>query len=838
MNSLQKEITLPCKNALKIFAKMSDTEASQHREQLELEEEEEDFTNLPLYADNDDESDISEFQLSSESESERGKRKKSKSKRNSRQPSHDVSSELSLAHRPAPKKASIKKASQGISDPESRENRGLGSEDYERNEHPDVTARRLENSKRAASPQPEAHSLIEKRRKMNSDNQYRELLNSQIEDVLEPKLEWIEPRVGRGVWKARRKMQVGASVWRPSEKKRLFVALEKVGKHDLKALADFIGTKSQAEVQEYIQVFEDEIEKRGKSGRISSWKIHEVDIPAAAEISEECELILEEAADALAEKEERQQRKKEIKKWGTDAWLLSTENASWIEKEAKEKAGDTIIKEVLPSAELLHLRNWLKVSKGVFMNPADRPDQNWQSLTRPNQEVGIYASAFQDFGHLTVNLTKRIMAATLFCAESRLRADDSWYTRKHGRQPKVTHVDVAQAVESMGLNLDSHEFWRTAARRNKLEMVDDEVEDRNGGVVPMSHELVEKVLSKRKNIRSRRRRRALELADQATIESGASAYDSEESEGSHISVSSDEEDEAHRTQEISKGALKMATTTPDERYFSLGRTRSPLPAYSPPPPPKSFDDQTPEERYVAYVESIDHVENVKAEVALWDMLQQDHPFEPEEMDIDAAEADVLPRVVLKEKDPLQTNKWRERAEYWAPWEHLEGLPTEEDFKRRSSKKREYIALKDVSEPAIEARRKAARERAEKARRRGKSKDKETIDISDSQSGAISALDSDSSDSENEPRGFSDQDSVLGTRRADMARQLDSSSPVLTRKGAKNKSQEETQAGEARYASPVFTNTQLDDLLGTQQPLGSLPKMRMGVDDSEHERHRE
>ena len=77
---LQKESKLPCKNALKIFAKMSDTEASQHSEQLELEEEEEDFTNLPLYADNDDESDISEYQLPSESENERGKLKNSKSK--------------------------------------------------------------------------------------------------------------------------------------------------------------------------------------------------------------------------------------------------------------------------------------------------------------------------------------------------------------------------------------------------------------------------------------------------------------------------------------------------------------------------------------------------------------------------------------------------------------------------------------------------------------------------------------------------------------------------------------------------------------------------------------
>lgn len=814
---------------------MSDREASQHTEQPELEGEEEDFTNLPLYADNEDESDISEFQLPSESEDERGKKKRSKSKsrRSSHQPSHNASPELSLAHRPAPKKSSMKKVSKGTSNPESRGHRVPESEDFELNEHSDVMARRVENRKRSASPRPRSkQSKVDKRRKMNSDSQYRELVNEQIEDVNNPKSEWIEPKVGRGVWKASRKMQVGASIWRPSEKNRLFIALEKVGKHDLKALSEFIGTKSQAEVQQYIQVFEGEMEKRGKSGRISSWKIHEVDIPAAVEISVECEQILEEAADALADKVEKNQREKEIRKWGADAWLLSAENVSWIEKETQDKAGDTVIKEVLPSAELLHLRNWLKISKGVFMNPTDRPNQNWQSLLRPGDEVGIYASAFQDFGHLTVNLTKRIMAASLFCAESRLRADDSWYARKHGRQPKVTHVDVAQAIEGMGLKLDSHEFWRTAPRRNNLEMVDDEVEDRNGGVAPMSHELVEKVLSKRKNIRSRRRRRALELADQATIESGASAHDSEESEGSHISVSSDEEDEAHATHEISKEALKMAPTTPDERYISLGRIRSPSHAYSPPPSPKPFDDQTPEERYVAYVESVDHVENVKAEVALWDVLQQDHPFEPEEMDIDAAEANVLPRVVLKEKDPLQTDKWRERAEYWAPWEHLEGLPMEEDFKRRSKKR--DVALKDVSEPAIEARRKAAKERAEKARNRAKSRDKETIDSSDSQSRATSHLDSDSSDFENERRDFSDQDSVLGTRRADMARQLDSNSPVLTRKAGKNKSQEETQAKEARYASPVFTNTQLDDLLGKQQPFSNLPLMRMGVDDSEQD----
>ena len=187
---------------------MSDSEASQLTEQLELEEEEEDFTNLPLYADNEDESDVSEFQLPSESENARGKknRPKSKSRRSSRRPSHDASPELSLAHRPAPKKSSVKKVSQGMSEPESRGHRGSESEDFERNEHPDVTARRLENRKRSASPRPPSkQSKLDKRRKMNSDSQYRELLNEQIGDVNNPKSEWIEPKVGRGVWKARRK---------------------------------------------------------------------------------------------------------------------------------------------------------------------------------------------------------------------------------------------------------------------------------------------------------------------------------------------------------------------------------------------------------------------------------------------------------------------------------------------------------------------------------------------------------------------------------------------------------------------------------------------------------
>ena len=278
------------------------------------------------------------------------------------------------------------------------------------------------------------------------------------------------------------------------------------------------------------------------------------------------------------------------------------------------------------------------------------------------------------------------MAATLFSAESRIRMDDSSYARKHGREPLVTHVDVAIAVENMGLKLDSHEFWRTAPSRNHLQMVDDEVDDRGGGVAPMSHDLAEKLLSKRKKRRSKRRMRALAFADRSNVSSGASAYDSE-SECSHISVSSDEEDETHATEEITRGALKMAPVTKDDRYIELVRKRCPSPL-PPPEPSKPLEEMTPEERYVAYVESVDHVENVKAEVELWTLMQQDHPFAPEDVDVEVAEQAVLPRVKLKERDPLQTDKWRQRAEYWAPWEHLDSLPTEEDFKGKPKKEQD------------------------------------------------------------------------------------------------------------------------------------------------------
>lgn len=697
----------------------------------EEEEEEEDFTNLPLYDDKLDDSDVSEFRLPSEGENEAGKAKKSKRKSDTHEQAEKPASPL--AFRPAPKKSAMKKTSQTESQLEPQRWRSRSRiSSMEIVEDPMVTARRLENAKpprrkRKADRPLSKEAEAEKRRRLDPDNQYRILLNNQIREVLSPKL-------GRGDWKLKR-TQVGSSLWRKREKGKLYVALERVGRYDYKAIAEFIGTKSQYEVMEYIKLFEADIKARTlRTMRGGEHRLEEVEIPAAVEISLECEAILEEAADAFAEAQDRKDRRKQRKVWGKDAWLLSADNVSWIEKDVSHKAGETVIKEVLPAAELLNLRNWLKISKGVFMNPADRPEQNWQEIIEPDEEHGIFATAFSDFHTLTVALTKRIMAATMFAAESRLRMDDSSYARKHGRQPLVTHLDVVNAVENMGLKLDSHEFWRTAPRRNHLQMVDDEVDDRKGGVAPMSHYLAEKLLSQRKKLRSQRRMRALANADRRNISSGASAYDSE-SEGSHISVSSDEEDESHATQEITRGALKMARTTSDDQYIELHRRRSPSPPPSP-PPSKPLEEQTAEERYVAYVESVDHVENVRAEAKLWELMQQDHPFESEDMDVEMAEEAVLPMVKLKEKDTLETDKWRERAEYWAPWEHMDGLPTEEDFKRKPNREKEDNAKGPVR-PRTKPRPKpmTRSEIARRARQQALRRQQSLIEISDGVEGS-------------------------------------------------------------------------------------------------------
>ena len=291
------------------------------------EEEEEDFTNLPLYDENLDDSDISEFELPSESENEARKVTTGKRKSDTHAAPEEETITSPLVHRPAPKKSAMKSTSQTeafqtetqepeISRMERRRSKSRSrAASTEVLEDPAITARRLRNFKREAPRPPLKETPAEKRRRLDPDNQYRLLLNRQIDEAASPPL-------GRGDWKLRR-TQIGSSLWRKHEKAKLYVALQRVGKHDVKAIAEFIGTKNQYEVMEYIKLFEEEIKalEEGEKRR-GEHRVEETEVPAAVEVSLELEAILEEAANKLGRAQDLKDMKRQKREWGRDAWQI------------------------------------------------------------------------------------------------------------------------------------------------------------------------------------------------------------------------------------------------------------------------------------------------------------------------------------------------------------------------------------------------------------------------------------------------------------------------------------------------------------------------------------
>jgi hypothetical protein len=92
--------------------------------------------------------------------------------------------------------------------------------------------------------------------------------------------------------------QLGAVQGQPSEKDRLFNALSRKGRLQEAAVAEAVG-KSELEVRGYLMFLRNREAERHLFEKQTKQVSH-ADIPAAIEISQECETALEQAADALA----------------------------------------------------------------------------------------------------------------------------------------------------------------------------------------------------------------------------------------------------------------------------------------------------------------------------------------------------------------------------------------------------------------------------------------------------------------------------------------------------------------------------------------------------------
>jgi RNA polymerase I-specific transcription initiation factor RRN5 len=117
---------------------------------------------------------------------------------------------------------------------------------------------------------------------------------------------------------------VGSSVWLSQEQAVFFAALERLGPDDTPGIACAIRTKTAVEVRAFLVLLQDAATKQGDANLTLR------DIPAAIEVGDSCHQELEEAGDALAWYQERQEALQEQERYG-EHWLITPSIAQEIE---------------------------------------------------------------------------------------------------------------------------------------------------------------------------------------------------------------------------------------------------------------------------------------------------------------------------------------------------------------------------------------------------------------------------------------------------------------------------------------------------------------------------
>jgi RNA polymerase I-specific transcription initiation factor RRN5 len=510
-----------------------------------------------------------------------------------------------------------------------------------------------------------ANEIRAKRLKSYYNNDYRELLNIDIEDTAAGRIQ--------GDQYPLQASQIGSSIWTASEKDLFFTALARLGRDSVRGIAARIGSKSELQVQEYIQLLHQGInERRLREGRL----LAPTDMPAAIQISDECSGVLERAGDALAIRQERAEEKIEKTKWG-DSWLLTKDSSRFLEKRRKEEGGGETLEEVLPAVNLFHLKRWLELSEKVFMNPAaPYEDDNWQALAEAGETPAIRATAFADFHSLAVNITKRLVSTIFYCTMSRLRARES----NKVKHAEVGPSDVEAAVNILGMKSNSNAFWIGSARRCRLRVTDDGPEvdenddeeedaeaDENQEGQFMAYNDVEAALSSSGLPWSRSTSRQVlsrppscSSANSDLPLSSSSSLDISPSDPSVVDCSSS-------SAENSDSSSSPNSST--QFHFSTRRHVVKL--------KKKAARKAAEKAQEEYTEAFDMQASQLEEAHLWELLKQDPPFEVE-------------KVESLEKFEIGMGKWkrgatdgnvREWVGFWSEWETMETPVTEQEFEK-------------------------------------------------------------------------------------------------------------------------------------------------------------
>lgn len=320
--------------------------------------------------------------------------------------------------------------------------------------------------------------------------------------------------------------QLGAVLWDPSEKARLYNGLCRKGRHDLQALSSLVITKSEVEIKAYLESLREQEADR-QLFEVQPKNISHSEIPAAIEIGPDCEAVLDLAAEALSAIQE--QYDFAANQGSNRLWLIDHETAAELDEKAGEaRASDNIAEPISEGDDGLvsetvtmffHLSTFLELSERFFMNKrSDDPDA-WENLAEDGQRPTLTVDFLTCLYDLVVSLTRRLVQSCLFIANSRLRSSTS---NDYKPSRLVKFDDVSAALAILNVQKDSQQWWIGLARRNGLKVVDSSHQKGVDPQADMAYDTIEALLA------TPSRGRSLSVPSEGSAMDEASSSDSSE----------------------------------------------------------------------------------------------------------------------------------------------------------------------------------------------------------------------------------------------------------------------------------------------------------------------
>lgn len=330
-------------------------------------------------------------------------------------------------------------------------------------------------------------------------NRYRQDYNDQYLEVF--RQIW-ESSTGEDLAPNYQPTQLGAVYWGSSEKARLYEALDSKGRHDVKAIAQIVRTKSETEVVAYLNVLRQrETDRQLFETRAEN--ISHIDIPAAIEIGVDCEQVLDKAAAALSAFQDHFDFTAGDRNHGV--WLIDQKTASELDQSAdKSELSDDLsednTEEPQPlgdSTRFFHVATFLELSERFYMNQGS--GETWHDLAEDDERPNMTMDTLTEFYDIIVSYIRRLVQSVIFVAKSRIRSTS---TISHNTLHTVRQEDVTAALDIMNVKSDLWTYWVRMARRNKLFVMHQNSPKQPKSKVAMSYDKVEAALTERTRARS------------------------------------------------------------------------------------------------------------------------------------------------------------------------------------------------------------------------------------------------------------------------------------------------------------------------------------------------